>query len=99
MSDELGVLLLELIAWTKLQTRDALISGLNEALSTANDRKIYELTDGSRTGADVAREVGVTRQAVSQKWKAWRQMGLLLDRPDDSGPRHLASLDSFGGMS
>jgi biotin operon repressor len=99
MRDEVTDLLLELVAWTKLQARDALVSGLTEALSTDNDRRVYELTDGSRTGADVAREVGVSRQAVSQKWKTWRQMGLILDSPDDAGPRHLASLESLGWVN
>jgi hypothetical protein len=96
MLDDVAEFLLELVAWTKLQARDVLLRSLDAALSSENDRRVYELTDGSRTGADVAREVGLSRQAVSQKWKAWRQMGLLFDRPDDAGPRHLASLESLG---
>lgn len=89
-------LLRELVAWTKLQSRDRLTRALDEVLTTGNDLRIYELTDGSLTGAQVARKVGVSKSAVSQKWKLWRQAGLLIDREGAKGPRHLASLESLG---
>ena len=89
-------LLRELVAWTKLQARDKLVRALEDALSTDNDYRIYELTDGTRNGAEVARAVGVTKSAVSQKWKIWRQAGLLIDVDSAEGPRHLASRQSLG---
>lgn len=92
------LLLRELVAWTKLQARHALVESLVDALSTENDQRIYELTDGSLNGSEVARKAGVSKAAVSQKWKAWRQAGLLIDDWASPGPRHLASLKALGGL-
>lgn len=92
------VLLRELVAWTKFRARDSLIRALSYLLSTENDRRIYELTDGSLKGVEVAREVGVSKSAVSQKWTVWRQAGLLIDDQGARGPRHLASIESLGGL-
>lgn len=87
----------ELVAWTRFQNREALRQTLKEVLSTDNDRLIYELTDGSRTGAEVARAADVSKSAVSQKWKAWRNAGIIGDL-GENGPRHLASIESLGGL-
>jgi hypothetical protein len=90
-------LLRELTAWARFQNRDALRRALTDMLSTENDLTIYELTDGTRSGAEIARLVGVTPSAVSHKWKAWRQAALITDDGDE-GPRHLASVESLGGL-
>ena len=96
IGSETTALLRELVAWTKLEARDKLVRALDEVLSTDNDHRIYELTDGTRSGAEVARLVGVSKSAVSQKWKGWRQAGLLIDVDGAEGPRHLASRESLG---
>jgi biotin operon repressor len=96
--DELLLLLRELVAWTKFQARGSLVRALSDLLSTENDRRIYELTDGSRNGTEVAGEVGVSKAAVSQKWKAWRKAGVLIESPEARGPQHLASIESLGGL-
>jgi len=65
------------------------------ALGDATRRAIVELlADGPRPVGEIARELPVTRPAVSQHLKVLKEAGLVLDRQD--GTRRLYQLDPAG---
>ena len=95
-SEELG-LLRELVNWQRFQNRAALRSALEEILTTPTDRKIYELSDGTRSQPQIANQCGVSQPTVSNKWKQWRALGIVCEMPNEPGRcRHLATLESVG---
>lgn len=88
-------LLAELVGWVKFANRTALRETLVDTLKSDNDRAVYELTDGSRTPVEFAREVGISRQAVGQKWAAWRDAGIVFIPAGSTNNQHLATLKSL----
>ena len=90
-------LLREIVHWQRFQNRQALRAALEEILSSETDRKIYELTDGKRSQPQIAGRVKVSQPTISNKWKAWRMLGIVYESPAEPGRcRHLASLQSVG---
>ncbi len=98
MADNEEVTLLrELVHWQRFQNRASLRSALEEILTTVTDRKIYEMTDGTKSQPQIASQCGVSQPTVSNKWKQWRTLGIVYEMPDEPGRcRHLASLESVG---
>ena len=65
------------------------------ALGDATRRAIFELlADGPRPVGEIARELPVTRPAVSQHLKVLKEAGLVIDR--QVGTRRLYQLDPRG---
>ena len=65
------------------------------ALGDPTRRAIFELlADGPRPVGDIARELPVTRPAVSQHLKVLKQAGLVIDHQD--GTRRLYQLNPDG---
>jgi DNA-binding transcriptional ArsR family regulator len=65
------------------------------ALSDPTRRAIFErLADGPRAVGELARELPVSRPAVSQHLKVLKQAGLVIDRP--AGTRRLYQVDPDG---
>jgi len=65
------------------------------ALGDPTRRAIFELlADGPRPVGELARELPVTRPAVSQHLKVLKEAGLVIDRPD--GTRRLYQLNPEG---
>ena len=65
------------------------------ALGDATRRAIFELlAEGPRPVGEIARELPVTRPAVSQHLKVLKEAGLVLDRRE--GTRRLYQLDPKG---
>ena len=65
------------------------------ALGDATRRAIFELlADGPRPVGEIARELPVTRPAVSQHLRVLKEAGLVIDRPD--GTRRLYQLNPEG---
>ena len=66
-----------------------------EALGDATRRAIFEiLADGPRAVGEIARELPVTRPAVSQHLKVLKEAGLVTDHPN--GTRRVYQLDPDG---
>jgi len=96
-SDEVLALLRELVYWTRFQNRGALKAALDELLPSKTDRQIYELSDGSNSQPEIAKQVGVSQPTISNKWKFWRTLGIVYEVADEPGRcRHLASMRSLG---
>ena len=90
-------LLTEIVRWQRFQNRQALRTRLEEILSTDADRLIYDLTDGKKSQPQIAKRAGVSQPTVSNKWKAWRTLGIIYELPDEPGRCcHLATLESVG---
>jgi DNA-binding transcriptional ArsR family regulator len=65
------------------------------ALGDPTRRAIFELlADGPRPVGEIARELPVSRPAVSQHLKVLKEVGLVMDRQD--GTRRLYQLDPDG---
>ena len=65
------------------------------ALGDATRRAIFELlADGPRPVGEIARELPVTRPAVSQHLKVLKEAGLVIDR--QSGTRRIYQLNPDG---
>ncbi len=70
------------------------MDGMN-ALGDPTRRAIFELlADGPRPVGEIARELPVTRPAVSQHLKVLKEAGLVIDRAD--GNRRLYQLNPDG---
>ena len=90
-------LLREIVYWQRFQNRQALRAALEEILSSGTDRKIYALTDGDKSQPQIAKLAKVTQPTISNKWKAWRMLGIVYELPDEPGRCcHLGSLESVG---
>jgi CRP-like cAMP-binding protein len=84
----------ELLAWTKFANNRSLADILRRALNDRAAFTIYDLSDGTRTQAEVAKEAGVSQPTVSRMYGKWRRLGLVrevdgrdlhLSRPSDLG--------------
>lgn len=90
-------LLREIVHWQRFQNRQALRAALEEILSSESDRKIYQLTDGKKSQPQIAGRAKVSQPTISNKWKAWRLLGIIYELPDEPGRcRHLAPLEAVG---
>jgi len=99
MSNEgqVAELLREILYWQRFQNRQTLRAALEEILSNETDRKIYELTDGTKSQPEIAAQTKMSQPTISNKWKAWRRLGIVYELTDEPGRcRHLASLESLG---
>ena len=66
-----------------------------DALGDGTRRAIFErLADGPRPVGELARDLPVSRPAVSQHLKVLKDAGLVVDRPD--GTRRLYQIDPTG---
>ena len=79
LSNQLG----DLIAMYRLVNKDRIARGRDEALGDGNRRKLWELCDGVRTQAELAKEVGVTQQRVSQIVTELADAGVVAGSVDD----------------
>ena len=90
-------LLEELVHWQRFQNRQLLRSALEEILASTTDRKIFDLSDGTRSQPDIAMRAEVSQPTVSNKWKTWRTLGIVYELADEPGRcKHLASLEAVG---
>jgi biotin operon repressor len=66
-----------------------------DATSGASELRGLQMSDGSRSVREVAREVGVSSAAVGKWWKKWRVSGIaVLD--EDGHVRHIVAPRDLG---
>jgi biotin operon repressor len=96
---EVDVALLEVaeeqLRWTRAAAIPAVRQTVLDALLRSEQRRAFELCDGSRSGPEVAKAVGVSRQSISNWSTAWRQLGIAYE-VEDRKIRHLVSLTALG---
>ena len=83
--------------WLRILGREKLMEQLNTVLKRDRDRRIYQLTDGTRSSTEIAKEVGVSQPTIVNIWAKWRRVGLMRSVPDVKGRcAHVISLDVLG---
>lgn len=95
-------LLAQLVAVAEEQLRWQRAAGLPEVrktvdqtLTTTQLRKAFELCDGVKSSADIAKEVGASKQSLSGWTRRWRDLGIAYETPERM-IRHLTTLKSLG---
>lgn len=84
-------LLAEQLRWLRAASMPRVRDTVAETLGTTQQRKAYELCDGTRKSNAVASEVGISKQAFSGWTKRWRNLGIAYE-VDDRRIKHLISL-------
>jgi biotin operon repressor len=85
----------EQLRWTRAAATPGVRQTILTALASSEQRQAFELCDGTRSGPEVAKAVGVSRQSISNWSTAWRQVGIAYE-VDDRKIRHLVSLTALG---
>ncbi|MFL5833454.1 MAG: hypothetical protein ACJ76B_05700 [Solirubrobacterales bacterium] len=85
------VLLMEQLRWLRAAALPSVRETVSTALKTSQQRKAYELCDGSKTGRDVAAAVGASPAAVTGWTQRWRNLGIAYETADKK-IGHLVSL-------
>jgi len=101
MSEENRVvdLLEELVKWTKVTSIPQVKKVLLELLTTPEEKKAYQLSDGERTIRKVAKKSNLSTFKVSKLWGSWINAGIAEPIPVKGGGSRAKknfSLDDFG---
>ena len=93
MSERQEQLLEEILAWIRFSNRSDLVKSI-ESLTDPRHLVALELTDGTRTQAQVAKSTGLSQATISNLWNKWRRLGLVIDRAGRT--EHLARPTDLG---
>jgi hypothetical protein len=88
-------LLAEQLRWLRAAAMPSVRQTIVDALSKPEQRRAFELCDGSRSGAEVASAVGVSPQSISNWSSAWRNLGIAYE-VEERKVKHLISLAALG---
>lgn len=88
-------LLTEMLRWQRAAVLPEVRRTIEQALTTTQLRRAFEMCDGTKTGSEIASAVGVSAQSVSNWTRRWRDLGIAYET-DDRRIRHLVSLDALG---
>ncbi|SRR6266496_3095750 len=94
MNDDAAKILAELLKWTKVTSYKAVKATLEEALVKEEERLIYHLSDGTRTGVEINHLTGINPARISVLQSSWTKLGLM-----SKGPRAYEKqffLEDFG---
>jgi predicted transcriptional regulator len=84
-----------MVAWARVQNAPRVKELLQQM--SIQERQAYDLTDGTKTQAEIARIVGVTQPNISYYWKKWATLGLTSESPNYGGrQKQNFSLSDFG---
>ncbi len=72
----------DLVAMYRLVHADTIRNELDALLKEGTRKSVWEKCDGDTSGAEIAREIGVTPQRVSQILTALAEVGLLTRRSE-----------------
>jgi len=96
-TEEVVGLLRELIRWTRAMASPLVRERLECTLRTAEERRIYGLTDGLNSTRQIAKAGGVSKTTVGEWHRKWEQEGIVTEVPGSRGKRcKLFSLSEVG---
>jgi len=75
-NDEQTELLKEILKWIRFAGMKGVKDQLEATLETDQKKIVYQLSDGSRTIAEINRITGVSTGSVSGYWQKWVKLGL-----------------------
>ena len=85
ISNQLG----DLLAMYRLVNRERITKARNDALGDGTKRKLWELCDGSKSQADLAKALNVSQQRVSQVMAELAEAGIVARNSDNRWIRRL----------
>lgn len=85
----------EQLRWQRAAVLPEIRKTVEQALTTTQARKAYEQCDGEKSSTDIAKAVGISKQAFSGWTRRWRDLGIAYETRKRT-IRHLASLKSLG---
>lgn len=91
----------ELIFWTKFSAWPTFRALLMDTLRGEIDKLVYELSDGERSTRDIVQAIskggrGITHVTVSNMWKKWALLNLVIPAKRKGRYRRPISLESLG---
>lgn len=96
--DLLGELLAvahEQLRWQRAAMLPEVRKTIERVLTTAQLRRAYESCDGTKQSADIAAEVGTSKQNMSAWTRRWRDLGIAYEI-EGRRIKHLTSLSALG---
>ncbi|MGA7195127.1 MAG: hypothetical protein WBW94_16010 [Anaerolineales bacterium] len=61
----------------EFSNHEALENALSGIFANPRDRKIYELSDGSRSTREIGNIIGLDQKGISNLWKKWAKMDIV----------------------
>jgi hypothetical protein len=88
----------EQLRWQRAAVLPQVRRTIEQALTTTQLRRAYELCDGEHKNIDIAKAARTSEASVSRWAKRWRDLGIVYEAATESGKRnvHLVSLESLG---
>ena len=77
MNDDATRFLAELVKWTKVTSYKQVKATLAEALEKEDERLIYHLSDGKRTGVEISKLTNINPARISVLQSTWAKLGIL----------------------
>jgi hypothetical protein len=85
----------EQLRWQRAAVLPEVRKTIDQALTSTQLRNAFELCDGEKSSTDIAKAVGVSKQAFSVWTRRWRDLGIAYETPNGR-VRHLTTLKSLG---
>jgi hypothetical protein len=85
----------EQLRWQRAAVMPSVRATLDDTLTTTRMRQAYELCDGTNSATSVAKDINVSKAAISRWTKRWRELGIAYETRDRC-IRHLVSLNAVG---
>jgi hypothetical protein len=92
-NDEQTELLKEILKWIRFAGMKGVKDQLEATLETDQKKIVYQLSDGSKTIADINKITGVSTGSVSGYWQKWVKLALGQKIPVMGGERFKRSFD------
>jgi hypothetical protein len=92
-NDEQTELLKEILKWIKFAGMKGVKDQLEATLETDQKKTVYQLSDGSKTIADINKMTGVSTGSISGYWQKWVKLALGQKIAVKGGDRFKRSFD------
>ena len=89
---ELSVLK-EILKWIKFAGMREVKAVLTSELDTEQKKQVYQLSDGTKSNAEINQASGVSTGAISGYWKRWLKLGLGESKAVTGGDRFVRAFD------
>jgi predicted transcriptional regulator len=87
-------LLAEQLRWLRAAAMPGVRQTVATALEKDQQRRAYELCDGTKTSAEIGKAVDASPATMSRWTTEWRNLGIVYE--SEEGLRHLISLKTLG---
>jgi hypothetical protein len=90
--DEIS-LLKEILKWLKFAGMKEVKAVLTSELDSDQKKLVYQLSDGTKTNAEINKISGVSTGSISGYWKKWLKLGLGETKAVTGGDRFVRAFD------